>query len=169
MFQNLDILRSYEPDYILILAGDHVYKMDYGEMLAYHVAKNADMTVACIEVPVEEAKAFGVMAVDDDWRVAAFHEKPANPPSDPGKPGRRARQHGHLCLQRAISVRTARAATPMTPNSSHDFGKDIIPHLVPRYRVFAHASTTVASGSTASRRTGATWARWMPIGKRTWS
>ena len=79
VFQNLDILRSYDPDHILILAGDHIYKMDYGKLLAYHVAKNADMTVACLEVPVEEAKAFGVMAVNEDWRVTAFQEKPAQP------------------------------------------------------------------------------------------
>src|SRR3990167_8563811 len=81
VFQNLDILRSYKPDHILILAGDHIYKMDYGKLLAYHLDKNADMTVPCLEVPIEEARAFGVMAVNEDGRVTAFQEKPARPPS----------------------------------------------------------------------------------------
>src|SRR5262245_38222062 len=88
VYQNMDILKSNNPEYILILAGDHVYKMDYGHMLAYHVFKQADMTVACIDVPVEEARGFGVMGVDDDLRVRSFLEKPANPPSIPGSPGR---------------------------------------------------------------------------------
>jgi len=76
VFQNLDILRDYAPEYILILAGDHIYKMDYGKMLAYHVARQADMTVGCIEVPLADARAFGVMSVDADWRVVNFREKP---------------------------------------------------------------------------------------------
>ncbi len=109
VFQNLDILRSYDPDHILVLAGDHIYKMDYGKLLAYHVAKNADMTVACMEVPVEEAKAFGVMAVNEDWRVTAFQEKPAQPTLDSGQSGVVARQHGHLRIQCTIPVRTARS------------------------------------------------------------
>ncbi len=136
MFQNLDILRSYDPDYILILAGDHVYKMDYGKLLAYHVAKNADMTVACLEVSVEEAKAFGVMAVNEDWRVSAFQEKPARPPSIPGNPALSLASMG-IYVFNAPFLYEQLARDADTPDSSHDFGKDIIPHLVPRYRVFA--------------------------------
>jgi glucose-1-phosphate adenylyltransferase len=87
VFQNLDILRANNPDFILILGGDHVYKMDYGKLLAFHVENKADMTVACLEVPNAEATAFGVMGVDENSRVVEFAEKPVNPTSIPGKPG----------------------------------------------------------------------------------
>jgi glucose-1-phosphate adenylyltransferase len=136
VFQNLDILRSYEPDHILILAGDHIYKMDYGKLLAYHVAKNADMTVACLEVPVEDAKAFGVMGVDEDWRVTAFQEKPVHAPSIPDRPGMSLASMG-IYVFNAPFLYEQLARDTDSPDSSHDFGKDIIPHLVPRYRVFA--------------------------------
>ena len=79
VYQNLDILKANDPDYVLILAGDHVYKMDYGRMLAYHVARKADMTVACIEVPRADATSFGVMGVDEESRVRSFEEKPSHP------------------------------------------------------------------------------------------
>ncbi len=87
VFQNIDILRCHNPDYVLILGGDHVYKMDYSKLLADHVAKSADMTVACIDVPLESASGFGVMSVDDDWRVTSFAEKPEKPAPIPGQPG----------------------------------------------------------------------------------
>ena len=80
IYQNIYTIEKADPKYVMILAGDHIYKMDYGKLLAYHVANRADMTVACLEVAVEDAKAFGVMAVNEDWRVAAFQEKPAQPP-----------------------------------------------------------------------------------------
>ena len=86
VYQNLDILRVHKPEYVLILAGDHIYKMDYGEMVASHVRNEADMTVACIDVPIQEASSFGVMAADDEGRVVSFLEKPANPPPKPGNP-----------------------------------------------------------------------------------
>ena len=84
IYQNLDIIRSHSPDHVLILAGDHIYKMDYGTMLAEHVESNADVTVGCIEVPIEKASAFGVMAVDDDLRIRSFDEKPEKPKPMPG-------------------------------------------------------------------------------------
>ena len=86
VFQNLDILRESNPDFVLILAGDHVYKMDYGKLLAFHVEKKADMTVACLEVPIADATAFGVLGVDEHARVVEFAEKPVSPASMPGKP-----------------------------------------------------------------------------------
>lgn len=86
VFQNLDILRSHDPQYVLILGGDHIYKMDYGRLLADHAETQADLTVACIEVPVSEASAFGVMAVDSAWRIIDFSEKPENPSPIPGQP-----------------------------------------------------------------------------------
>jgi glucose-1-phosphate adenylyltransferase len=136
VFQNLDILKANDPDYVLILGGDHVYKMDYGRILAYHVSKQADMTAACIEVPREEATAFGVMGVDDEWRVRSFLEKPPDPPSIPGQPDKALASMGIYVFNAKFLYEQVSRDTD-DPNSSHDFGKDIIPHLVPRYRVFA--------------------------------
>jgi glucose-1-phosphate adenylyltransferase len=137
VFQNLDILEANEPDYVLVLGGDHIYKMDYGRMLAYHVARQADMTVACIEVPIAEATAFGVMRVDEQWRVRSFLEKPPDPPPIPGKPGRALASMGIYAFNAKFLYEQV-GRDNADPRSAHDFGKDIIPHLVPRYRVFAH-------------------------------
>ncbi len=139
VFQNLDILRDTNPEYVLILAGDHVYKMDYGKLLAFHVQKNSDMTVACIEVPIEDAKAFGVMGTDSESRVISFAEKPENPASIPGKPTMSLASMGIYVFNTAFLVdQLVRDADD--PNSSHDFGKDIIPHLMAAgYRVYAQS------------------------------
>ena len=139
VFQNLDILRSTKPDYVLILAGDHVYKMDYGKMLACHVEKRADLTVACINVPISDAKEFGVMGVDAESRVVDFTEKPANPTPIPGNPYRALASMGiYIFNTKFLCEQLERDAAD--PNSSHDFGKDIIPHLVSgKYRVIAQS------------------------------
>lgn len=139
VFQNLDILRDLNPEYVLILAGDHVYKMDYGKMLAFHANKNADMTVACIEVPIEDAKAFGVMGVDGESRVVDFNEKPANPTPIPGKPDSALASMGiYIFNTKFLYEQLIRDAD--NPRSTHDFGKDIIPHLIKsHYRVFAQS------------------------------
>jgi glucose-1-phosphate adenylyltransferase len=137
VFQNLDIIKSNDPEYVLILAGDHIYKMDYGRMLAYHFSKQADMTVACVEVALDDARGFGVMGVDEEMRVRAFVEKPPNPPSIPGQPDRALASMGiYIFNAKFLYEQVTRDADE--PHSSHDFGKDVIPHLVPRYRVFAH-------------------------------
>jgi glucose-1-phosphate adenylyltransferase len=136
VYQNLDILQSYAPDYVLILAGDHVYKMDYGSLLAYHVAKQADMTVACLEVPRAEASAFGVMAVDDEMRVVEFAEKPADPKPMPGQPDKALASMGIYVFNAKFLYEQLQRDTHST-GSSHDFGKDLIPYIVPRYRIFA--------------------------------
>src|SRR6266404_1170942 len=88
VFQNFDILRAARPEYFVVLAGDHIYKMDYSNMLADHVAKGAECTVACVEVPIEQASDFGVMAVDDSMAIVDFLEKPKNPPAMADKPDR---------------------------------------------------------------------------------
>ena len=138
VFQNLDILRTSNPNFVLILAGDHVYKMDYGKLLAFHVDNKADMTVACLEVPIAEASAFGVMGVDDNSRVVEFAEKPANPASIPGKPDRSLVSMGiYVFNTKFLFEQLIRDADEK--NSSHDFGKDLIPHLVEKYRVFAQS------------------------------
>jgi glucose-1-phosphate adenylyltransferase len=139
VFQNLDIMRDTNPDYVLILAGDHVYKMDYGKLLATHVEKQADMTVACIEVPIKDATGFGVMGVDTESRVVNFHEKPDHPTPIPGNPNLALASMGvYVFNTRFLYEQLVRDADDK--NSSHDFGKDIIPHLVSaRYRVFAQS------------------------------
>jgi glucose-1-phosphate adenylyltransferase len=139
VFQNLDILRTTKPDYVLILAGDHVYKMDYAKMLAFHVERRADMTVACINVPIDDAKGFGVMGVDAESRVVDFTEKPANPTPIPGHPGRALASMGiYIFDTKFLCAQLERDAAD--PNSSHDFGKDIIPHLVSgKFRVMAQS------------------------------
>ncbi|MDX9741812.1 MAG: glucose-1-phosphate adenylyltransferase [Gammaproteobacteria bacterium] len=137
VFQNLDIIRSYDVSYVLILAGDHIYKMDYGPMIAAHVESKADMTVGCIEVPLDKAHAFGVMSVDDDLLVKSFEEKPANPRPMPGSTDAALVSMGiyvfntHFLFEQLL--KDAYAST-----SSHDFGKDIIPAAIERYRVHAY-------------------------------
>lgn len=137
VFQNLDIVRAHDPDYVLILAGDHVYKMDYGKMLAHHVAKGADVTVGCIEVPLAHARGFGVMAVDEAGNIVEFREKPADPQPVPGKPGVALASMGiYIFNAQFLFDNLLRDADH--PGSEHDFGKDVIPALVGKYRVVAH-------------------------------
>jgi glucose-1-phosphate adenylyltransferase len=131
VLQNTDIIRGHEPSFVLILAGDHVYKMDYGAMLAEHVEKNADITVGCVDVPVEEASAFGVMAVDDSGRVRGFQEKPANPAPIPGSPGRALASMGIYIFDTDILLKEL-ADKSQDAASSHDFGKDILPSALER-------------------------------------
>ena len=139
VFQNLDIMRATNPDYVMILAGDHVYKMDYGKLLAFHVEKQADMTVACIEVPIKDASGFGVMGVDRESRVVNFNEKPDHPTPTPGNPDLALASMGVYVFNTSfLYEQLVRDADDK--NSSHDFGKDIIPHLVSaHYRVFAQS------------------------------
>jgi glucose-1-phosphate adenylyltransferase len=138
VYQNLDILREANPDFVLVLAGDHVYKMDYGKLLAFHVENNADMTVACLEVPIAEATAFGVMGVDENSRVVEFAEKPANPASIPGNPDKSLASMGiYVFNTKFLFEQLIRDADDK--HSSHDFGKDLIPHMVKKYRVFAQS------------------------------
>ncbi len=138
VFQNLDIIRESKCDFVLVLAGDHIYKMDYGKLLAFHVESKADMTVACLEVPLAEASAFGVMDVDQDSRVIEFVEKPAKPPSIPGNPEMSLASMGiYVFNSQFLYEQLIRDADD--PKSSHDFGKDLIPHMVEKYRVFAQS------------------------------
>ena len=137
VYQNLDIIRRHKPEHILILAGDHVYKMDYGKMLAAHDQSEADMTIACLEVDLETAKAFGVMGVDDDFRIREFAEKPDNPQSVPGIPDKALASMGVYIFNANFLFEQLIKDADM-PGSSHDFGKDIIPNLIKGYRVYAY-------------------------------
>ncbi|MFN7724828.1 MAG: glucose-1-phosphate adenylyltransferase [Rubrivivax sp.] len=129
VYQNQDILAAYRADYVVVLAGDHIYKQNYALMLADHVALGKDVTVGCIEVPQEEAKAFGVMAIDEHRNIIDFVEKPAEPPCIPGKPGRTLASMGIYIFNARYLYRELERDMA-DPNSSHDFGKDIIPKMV---------------------------------------
>lgn len=148
IYQNLDIIRSHQPEYVLVLAGDHIYKMDYGPMLADHVANEADLTIGCIEVSRDEAKAFGVMGVDEDRRVTSFHEKPEEPPTMPGRDNSSLASMGiYIFNTRFLYEQLIRDAD--TKGSSRDFGKDIIPSVIRNYRVFAYPFLDMQSGQQA--------------------
>jgi glucose-1-phosphate adenylyltransferase len=137
VYQNLDILREAEPEYVLVLAGDHVYKMDYGVMLAEHIESCADITISCIEVPIEQAGSFGVMEVDAMDRVIAFHEKPAHPACIPGAPQRALASMG-VYIFKASFLYDVLGRDAADANSSHDFGHDVIPRVLDNARVHAH-------------------------------
>ena len=137
VFQNIDIIRHELPKYVMILSGDHVYRMDYGLLLAKHVEKGADMTVCCIEVPKEEAAgAFGVMTVDEDNRVMRFDEKPADPSEVPGKPGVTLASMGNYVFNTEFLFEQLRMDAA-EDDSSRDFGNDIIPRIIQSHQVFA--------------------------------
>ena len=137
VYQNIDIIRSHDPSFVLILAGDHVYKMDYGPMLAAHVERGADVTVGCIEVELERASAFGVMSVTSEGRVVRFAEKPAAPEPLPGHPGYALASMGIYVFSTSfLYEQLIRDAD--TPRSTHDFGKDLIPSLIDGHRVMAY-------------------------------
>lgn len=154
VFQNLDIIEGYEPEFLIILAGDHVYKMDYEKMLAQHVRDGADVTVACIDVPQAEASAFGVMHVDEKDRILQFLEKPANPPEIPGRPGVSLASMGIYVFTRQLLIDQLRRDAA-DPHSSHDFGKDVIPFLVANGKAVAHRFSRSCVRSAAER--GSYW------------
>ena len=138
VYQNIDILRRHRRKYVLILAGDHVYKMDYTRMLADHVASGAVMTVACVEAPLDDAHQFGVMTVDANWRISAFDEKPQHPAAMPGHADRALASMGIYMFDEAfLYEQLIRDAEDC--DSSHDFGKDLIPWLIGAgFHVHAH-------------------------------
>ncbi len=137
VFQNIDILRNHNPSYVLILAGDHIYRMDYGAMIAKHVESGADMTVGCIEVDLETAKSFGVMNVDETGKVLEFEEKPDTPKSMPGRDGTVLASMGIYVFNKGFLFEQLIKDADM-PRSSHDFGKDIIPNVIKNYQVMAY-------------------------------
>jgi glucose-1-phosphate adenylyltransferase len=137
VYQNQDIVASYRPDFVVVLAGDHIYKMNYAQMLADHVNLGCEVTVGCIEVPREEARAFGVMAIDGQRRITEFMEKPADPPPMPGHPDLALASMGIYIFNASYLFRELERDMA-DPASSHDFGKDIIPKLVKAGVAAAH-------------------------------
>jgi glucose-1-phosphate adenylyltransferase len=145
--QNIDIVDDYDIEYVVILAGDHIYKMDYEIMLRQHVDTRADVTIGCLTVPRMEAVAFGVMHVDKDMRITQFLEKPKDPPSIPGDPNNALASMGiYVFNWKFLRERLIKDAED--PNSSHDFGNDIIPDIVKHGKAVAHkfADSCVRSG-----------------------
>ncbi|MGU5594108.1 glucose-1-phosphate adenylyltransferase [Aeromonas sanarellii] len=137
VYQNLDIIRQHGPKYVIVLAGDHIYKMDYTAMLLDHVNLGSRMTVACIEVPRQEASAFGVMAVDGERKINAFVEKPADPPSIPGRPDTALASMGIYIFEAAYLYQLLEEDLA-DEQSHHDFGMDVIPRVVREGTAYAH-------------------------------
>src|SRR6188472_4469248 len=164
VYQNLDIIQDYEPEFMVILAGDHIYKMDYELMLQQHVNDGADVTIGCLEVPRMEAAAFGVMHVDEHDVITSFLEKPADPPGIPGQPDMALASMGIYVFETAFLFEQLRRDAA-DPASSRDFGKDIVPYLVRHGKAVAHrfARSCVRSSAEAeasSRDVGTLDAYW---------
>ncbi len=145
VLQNIDILKTRKPEHILILAGDHIYKMDYAAMLIDHVEKNADLTIGCLEVSLKDASAFGVMDVDANRRVRAFVEKPANPPVMPGRTDTALASMG-IYIFNADFLWQQLIKDSQLENSTNDFGKDIIPAVIDDHIVNAYPFLDLQSG-----------------------
>ena len=137
VYQNIDIIDSYAPKYIVVLAGDHIYKMDYEIMLRQHVDSGADVTLGCLEVPRMEAVGFGVMHVDEHDTIIDFVEKPADPPCVPGSPDVALASMGIYVFNSEYLFQLLREDAN-NPNSSNDFGKDIVPYIVKHGKAVAH-------------------------------
>ncbi len=149
VYQNLDIIRTHGPELVLILAGDHVYKMDYGRFLAAHAAWQADMTVSCLEVPIEEAAgALGVMTVDENNRVIAFDEKPENPTPIPGNPNLCLASMGNYVFNTEFLYEQV-IKDADTPGTQHDFGRNVIPSIIRDYRIYAYPFRDAETGKQA--------------------
>jgi glucose-1-phosphate adenylyltransferase len=164
VFQNLEVLRRHGPKLVLVLAGDHVYKMDYARMLYEHADRGADLTVGCVEVPVGEAAQLGVMEVDAEYRVVGFEEKPASPRPMPGRPDTALGSMG-IYVFNSDYLHDQLVDDAMNASSSHDFGHDILPRLVAgKGRVFAHrlrdSCTQLIDGEPYWRDVGTVDAYW---------
>ncbi|MCA8837304.1 MAG: glucose-1-phosphate adenylyltransferase [Gammaproteobacteria bacterium] len=154
VFQNIDILRSENTRYILILSGDHIYRMDYSDMLHEHVRTGADMTISCLEVPIEEAAgSFGVVSVNEENRVCGFVEKPANPTPVPGNPHQTLASMGNYIFNTDFLIDRL-IEDARCPGSTHDFGKDIIPDIIKDHHVIAYPFRESRLGSPYWRDVG---------------
>jgi len=137
VWQNMEIIRAHRPLHVLVLAGDHIYKMDYGPMIGFHVEKEADITVGVVEVPRDRAREFGVMTVDDSTRVIRFQEKPQDPEPMPGRPDVALASMGIYVFNPRLLERLLREDAAK-PDSAHDFGRNVIPDAIDKLRVFAY-------------------------------
>lgn len=147
VWQNRDLIRESSPRYVLVLGGDHVYKMDYGVMLAEHVAHAAQVTLACVSVPIEAASDFGILAVDADEHVLAFDEKPAHPRAEPGRPQHALASMGVYVFDTGF-LKAELARDAADAGSGHDFGHDLLPSLLGRARMRVHRFERSCVGGT---------------------
>ena len=149
VYQNLDIIRTHSPRYVLILAGDHIYKMDYGPFLAAHAEYEADMTICCIEVPLAEAAGtLGVVSVDETGRIIGFDEKPEKPNSIPGKPDLCLASMGNYVFNTEFLYEQV-IKDADTPGTQHDFGRNVIPSVIDKYRIYAYPFRDLETGEQA--------------------
>jgi glucose-1-phosphate adenylyltransferase len=148
VYQNLDIICHHNPDHVLVLAGDQIYKMDYGAMVAHHVKTGADMTVGCIEVELVHAKQFGIMSMGDESRVCRFQEKPERPEPIPGRPDRALASMGIYVFNAGFLFEQL-IEDADKPDSTHDFARDIIPNVIAKYKAMAYPFRDVRSGDQA--------------------
>ncbi len=158
VYQNIDIVGSYRPAHIVVLAGDHIYKMDYERMLEQHVGTGADVTVGCLEVPRMEATGFGVMHVDAEDRIVSFLEKPKDPPGMPDKPDMALASMGIYVFEREFLFEELRRDAA-DPSSNHDFGRNVIPYIVENGKAMAHRFS-----SSCVRSSGEEEAYWRDVG-----
>ncbi|MBP7286097.1 MAG: glucose-1-phosphate adenylyltransferase [Nannocystaceae bacterium] len=158
VYQNLGVIRGHAPKWVIILAGDHVYRQDYSRLLAAHIASGASVTVSCVEVPTARGSAFGIVQVDGGGRIERFWEKPRQPPEIPGRPGISYASMGIYVFDAALLME-ALAEDDRDPDSSHDFGHDVLPRLVGRGCVAAHAF-----GDSCVMPEGATEPYWRDVG-----
>ncbi|HXW30538.1 MAG TPA: glucose-1-phosphate adenylyltransferase, partial [Xanthobacteraceae bacterium] len=158
VYQNIDIIESYDPKYVVLLAGDHIYKMDYEPMLQQHVEQGADVTVACLQVPRQDAVGFGVMHIDSSDRILSFLEKPKDPPPMPGDPDASLASMGIYVFETRCLISHLKRDAHST-KSSHDFGKDLIPHIVAQGKAVAHHFSKSCVRSSAE-----TSAYWRDVG-----
>jgi glucose-1-phosphate adenylyltransferase len=148
VYQNFDIIDEHNPDLVLVLAGDHIYKMDYGPMVAFHAQRDADVTVGVVQVPIEQASEFGVMTIDDESRIVRFMEKPAHPEPMPGRDDIALASMGIYVFETDF-LRKCLEADAVNPESAHDFGRNIIPSTIGVDRAFAYAFENVETSAQA--------------------
>ena len=148
VYQNLEIINEFGPEHVLVLAGDHVYKMDYGPMIAYHVENNATITVGVVQVPVRQASSYGVMTIDENQRIIRFDEKPANPEPMPGRDDVALASMGIYVFDRSFLVERL-IEDAANADSNHDFGKNIIPDSIEQHRIFAYPFEDVETSAQA--------------------
>jgi glucose-1-phosphate adenylyltransferase len=159
LYQNIDIIHRHAPQYVLVLGGDHIYTMDYSKMLMHHVNSKADMTVACIEVPRLEAREFGVMSVDENMRISKFTEKPADPEAMPGMPDKALASMGIYVFSTSFLYNTL-TEDAENEMSAHDFGKNIIPHIIHNSMAIAYPYRDENGGAAYWRDVGTLDAYW---------
>ncbi|MDA1234846.1 MAG: sugar phosphate nucleotidyltransferase, partial [Acidobacteria bacterium] len=137
IYQNIHLLELSQPEMVAVFGADHIYRMDISQMISYHKKKGAKGTVAALPIPVEEAHDFGTMAIDEDWRITEFHEKVANPPEIPGRPGWTLASMGNYLFDNDVLVSELRRDAA-DPSSEHDFGKNMLPDMIHEHPLYAY-------------------------------